>query len=426
LFTIRTIKNWIISPIKTIAGNKKIAYHTGILFASTIAVSLLGVLTKSFQARALHPDDYGLYAFFITLTSFSVVFFHAGIFPTLEYMLASNQDPKRERELFGAGILITFFIGIVFSLFLFVASYWVDALFDIEFNAILRMVAPLCFILPLRLLISFLAIGSNKITYTALFDVLVQGLFLLVLGYFFFYSDLSLLKIMVISLVTSIIAFVLICFLFQPSFNHLRATLIEIKKVNKEYGIQAYGAMILNEVAYRADEFLIAFFLNTTLLGYYSLANMICSPMVMLGVSAASALFKKFSSDTIIHPKLIQFNHVWIIVSATVLYLFGDFAIALIFGKNFMAIRDYIMPLSIAYLFKTLQQPYAFLTAKGMGKEIKNISFAEGGVSIIANLIFIPLWGIYGVIFAAILSRATGFFARKYYYKRYLSTHRRG
>ena len=149
-------------------------------------------------------------------------FFHLGLFPTLEFMLGSNNDEKKEKELFGAGIILTFFIGAAFSLFMFVVNFFIDDIFNIEFGHILRLVAPLCFIFPFRLLFSFMAIGSNKISYSAWLDVLTQLLFCSVLAWFFFYSDLSLISIICISLITSSAAFIIILFLLNPSFKNFK------------------------------------------------------------------------------------------------------------------------------------------------------------------------------------------------------------
>ena len=421
MFELEKIKSWLASQSQSIKANKKIAYHTSILFASAIIVSLFGLITKGIQTRALTPEDYGLYAFFTTLTGFSVIFFHVGLFPTVEFILASNHDQERERELFGASIILAFFIGIFYALFLLVLSFFIDVWFHLEFGYILRLVVPLCFIFPLRLLISFIAIGANKVTYSAWFDILVQVLFSILLAFCFYYSDLSLIKILYISLGVSLISLIVVLFLFKPSFKNFNRRFSEIKAKNKEYGLHVYIASIFTEISYRADEFLITYFISATLLGYYSLANIICSPMVVLSVSASSSLFKKLANDKIIHPKIFAFNYAWIVISFVILYLFADKVVVILLGNNFLDVSKYIMPLAVVYIFKTLQQPYAFLTAKGLGKEIKNIAFAEGLVSVVANVICIPIWGVMGAVYAGALARLIGFLGRRYYYQKYLN-----
>jgi O-antigen/teichoic acid export membrane protein len=142
--------------------------------------------------------------------------------------------------------------------------------------------------------------------------------------------------------------------------------------------------------------------------------------MVMLSNGLSSALFKRFTNDKFIPGKIFLFNIIWIIVSAAVLYFASGIVITVLFGIGFDTVREYVLPLSVAYILKTLCQPFSFLMAKGMGKEMRNVSFAEGIISVITNLAFVPLWGVMGAIYASILARAADLIGLYYYYRKYL------
>lgn len=420
MFELEKIKDRIISELDSIRSNKKVVYHTSILFGSQIIVILLGFFSKGIQTRALTPENYGLYAFFTTLTSFAILFFNLGLYPTIEVLLASNDDKKKEKELFGTCFTITFFLGVAFSIFLVGLSFFIDRLFHIEFGHLLRLISPLCIFFPFRLLIPALAIGSNKIEHAAWYDVLFQFLFSIALAILFFYSDLDVTEVIVLNLLASIAAIAIIGYAFRPSFKNFISRFKEIWIKNKEFGIHYYWGSIFSETTYKLDEILITFFINTTQLGFYSLANIICTPMVMLSSALSSALFKRFTNENTISNRIFIFNIIWIALSVAVLYFAAGTVISILFGSAFSNVEAYVLPLSVAYIFKTLCQPFAFLTAKGKGKEMRNVALAEGVVSVITNVAFVPLWGVMGAIYASILARAVDFFGLYYYYRKYI------
>ncbi|MFH1005811.1 MAG: oligosaccharide flippase family protein [Bacteroidota bacterium] len=414
------IKTKVVFELESLRANKKVMYHTGLLIMSQIIVFILGFFTKGIQTRALTPDGYGLYAFFTTITGFSVLFFSVGLFPTMEVLLASNHDKQKEKEFFGASFILTFFAGIIFSIFLFAISFFIDNLFQVNFGKLLRLLAPLCFIFPFRLLIPALATGSNKIENSAWFDILFQLLFSAVLSVMFFYSNLDVKETLLLNLFSCIIAVIYIIFRFRPSFSHFSERYKEIKLKNKEYGIHYYIGSIFSETTYKLDEIFITYFINTTQLGFYSLANIICSPMVLFSGALSSALFKRFANYKKIPAKIFALNIVWIIISAIILFFFSKMIIEILFGKEFNTVSTYVMPLIVAYILKTLYQPFSFLAAKGKGKEMRNVAIIEGIVSIVTNIIFVPLFGVMGAIYASILARATDLVGLFYYYLKYL------
>ena len=414
------IKEQIVSELQKFWANKKVAYHSGIFFLSQLAVIIFGFLTKGIQTRALTSEGYGVYAFFTTLTGFSVLFFNLGLFPTMELMLASSNEKQREKELLGASFILTLIIGIAFSIFLFAISFVIDGVFHVQIASTLRLVIPLCIAFPFRLLIPSLAIGSNQIEKAAIYDVLFQLLFSVALAALFFYSTLTLEEIIVLNLSLSAVATGVIIFLFKPSAANFALRFKEIRKKNSEFGIHYYLGSMFSDTTYKLDELFITFFINTTQLGFYSLANIICSPMVIFSNAVAAALFKDFAQKETISKKLFAFNILWIVVSFTVLYFLSGFIIRILFGNSFDNVQDYVIPLSVSYIFKTLCQPYSFLAAKGKGKEIRNVAVLEGVASIITNIIFIPFWGVMGAIYSSIIARVIDYIGLNYYYRKYL------
>ena len=109
--------------------------------------------------------------------------------------------------------------------------------------------------------------------------------------------------------------------------------------------------------------------MGTTLNGFYSLANVIASPIVMGSQALSNSLFKNFSQSNHIPRKVFLYNTIWLIVSISGLYLVSDWVISLLFGEEFSQVNEYILGISIAFFFQGLYQPFNFLSAKSQTVE---------------------------------------------------------
>ena len=414
------LKNAFLSGINEYRKHDKLFFQTGILFSAQIAVIGLGLLIKGIQTRSLGPEDYGLYAFFGSLIGFTVLIFRFGFFTSIKVLLANNEDAGKEKEYFGAGVILAILVGLLFAGFLFVLSYFVDGVFNIEFGSILRLVSPLCFVLTFQYLVSEVSIGSNKVENSAIFDVLSKILFLIPLAALFFYKDLTVTKIIWLNLGAVFITLIFVLIRLRPSFENLSYRLREVWAKNKTFGFMAYIGSASNQITFRLDEILIAFFVNLTSLGFYTLAAIICSPMVMLSKALSSSLFKQFAIRDKIPTKVFVFNTVWLVFCVAFLYFISKYIIVLIFGNEYAEVATIVIPLSIAYFFQGMYQPLIFLSAKSQGKAIRNVGLLEAFLNIAGNLILIPLYGVTGAIVASIVAKFVHFIAKLYYYRTYL------
>jgi len=401
-------------------NHKKVVHQTGILFFSQIFVILMGIASKGFQTRALSPADYGLYAFFGTIIGFTVLFFRFGLFNSTKVLLANNNDEQKERELFGAGFFIGLIIGLIYAIFIFGISFFIDDIFNINFGNILRLVSPFCFILPFNFLIPYLAIGSNKIENNAIYNFFSKLLYLVPLVILFFYDKLSVIIIILLHLLAIIITSLYLLKRFKPLFTNIKIRIKEIFDKNKSFGWHYYCGAVLNQTTYGLDGILITYFINPIQLGFYSLAGALCSPMVRLSQSFSDSLFKKFGNKKKIPRKVFIYNSIWLIFCIIFLFFFSKVIIILLFGPKYLTVSKYVIPLSFAYLFQGLYKPFTFLSAKSKGREIRNVAIIETIINVAGNFILIPLYGVMGAIFASIAARLSHLLGLSYYYKQYL------
>ena len=399
----------------------KTGRQTSTLYLSQIIALFLGVFTGVINTRILGPAGYGILAFFFAITSFTVLFFRFGFFSASGLLIAQAKDERKERELAGASVIIAFFIGISYSFFILFLSFFVDDIFDTNIGWILRYTSFILIALPFSMLIPQVGRGMNKIERMSLFNVIPTAIYLL--------GALMLLKIIQIEpfhfillhiFATTIGIFVVIN-LFHPVFSNIKANLKEIWKKNKEYGFHLYLGQIADQSTYQLDKIFITYFVNTTQLGFYSLAMTITTPMVGLSSALSMSLFKGFVDMDRIPKKVIYYNFLWLAACVVGLVIFGKFIVVLLFTEEFLSTVPLILPLALACFFQGMYQPYnMFLGAKGKGKWLRNIAIIQSIINVIGNLILIYYMGAMGAAIVSAIAKGEEYALNRYYYKKYL------
>jgi len=398
----------------------KTGRQTSTLFLSQIAALFLGVFTGIINTRVLGPEGYGILAFFFTITSFTVLFFRFGFFSASGLLIAQAKDERKERELAGASVIVAFLIGISYSFFILFLSFFVDDIFNTNVGWILRYSSFLLIALPFGMLVPQVGIGMNKIERLSLFSVIPTAVYLL--------GALMLLKIIqiepfhfiLLSIFSTIVSVLVVMHSFHPLFNNIRENLKEIWKKNKEYGFHLYLGQIADQSTYQLDRIFITYFVNTTQLGFYSLAMTITAPMVGLSQALSMSLFKGFVDMKRIPKKVIYYNFLWLAACVAGLVIFGKFIVVLLFTENFLPTVPLILPLALASFFQGMYQPYGMFTeSKGKGEWIRTIAITSAIINVIGNIILVPLFGAMGAAIATFLGRFTHFSMYSYYYSKF-------
>ena len=398
----------------------KTGRQTSTLYLAQIIALFLGVFTGIINTRALGPEGYGILAFFFVITSFTVLFFRFGFFSASGLLIAQAKEERKERELTGASVIVAFIIGVSYAIFILFLSFFVDDIFHTNVGWILRCTSFLLIALPLSMLIPQVGRGMNKIERISLFNVIPTAVYLL--------GALMLLKIIEIEpfdfillhIVASIIGILVVIYLFHPLFNNIRKNLKEIWKKTKEYGIHLYLGQIADQSTYKLDGIFITYFVNTTQLGFYSLAMAITSPIVGLPSALSMSLFKGFVDMDRIPKKVIYYNFLWLAACVAGLVIFGKFIVVLLFTDKFLPTVPLILPLALAGLFQGMYQPYnMFLGAKGEGK-IGYLAFITSPINFTGNLALIPIYGAMGAAVASLITMVIWYVLFLLYYFKYL------
>ena len=400
----------------------KTARQTIILYSAQILALFLGIFSSVINTRILGPEGYGILAFFLAITSFTVLFFRFGFFSAGGLLIAQAKEERTERELIGASVIAAFFIGVAYSFFILLLSFFIDDIFHTNIGWILRYASFILVILPTSHLVYQIGRGTNKIEKMSFFNVIPKVVYIV--------GALMLLKIIqiepfhfiLLNVFSTFIGVIVVIYLFHPLFSNIRKNLNEIWKKTKGYGFHIYSGQIADETTYELDSIFITYFVTTTQLGFYSLANRITSPMVGLSNALSTSLFKRFVDVDRIPRKVIYYNFLWLAACVAGLTIFGTFIVNLLFTEKFLPVVPLILPLALAAFFRGMYQPYTFLAAKGKGEWIRNISFAQASFNVVGNFALIYMYGAMGAAVASAIACFISYIFHVYYYRKWMKT----
>ncbi len=328
------------------------------LFSAQVLLLGTGILIGIINTRTLGPVDYGILACFFTFTSFTVIFFRFGLFSSAGLLLAQTKDELKKKELIGASVIFAFLVGICYAVFIFISSFYVDGLMHTNIGWIFRYVSILIVFLPFTIIIPLLCRGLNQIRLLSLFTVIPNILYLCLALILMHFKKIDPFEFILINLVSSAITIIIIIILLRPSFENLSENIKLILEKTRIYGKHLYLGQCIDLASSQLSGLFIAIFVNTTQLGFFSLATNIVSPMVNFSQSLAITKFTDFVDQKRITTKVIFVNFIWLVVCIIGLILLGKFVIHILFGDAFLPAYNLIPLPAIAASFQGMYQPF--------------------------------------------------------------------
>ena len=396
--------------------------HAKTKTATQMGVILLGIITVPIISRTLGPNDYGKYALIIAVITFIASYFEFGFFSAGSRLLATSKTDEEEQHILGALYTVAACIAVLFSLTIWGLSFFIDTWLSSNIGPTLRVVAPLAAFFPVQFMIQQIAQGSNRIGRLALITILPGIWTLTAILTLSHLGDISVMTVLTTNMISLILVSVIIVLTFRAKWQKLRQYLTLLTKETKSYGRDVYLGRVIGGSMFDMDKFFISRFVSAASVGYYTLAILVVSPMVILSQSFASTLFKGFAQQDRVPAKVTFFNFVWLVCAALFLIFAGPFVIRLLFTERFAPVSTLMIPLAIAGIFQGLYQPYNnFLGAHGQGKYLRNIALVFAVFSIVFNFILVKYFGAMGAAVATLISNATYFILCLYCYLVYIN-----
>jgi len=401
----------------------KAVQDTLFLFWSFLVVTLLWIITSSIIVKNLWPENYWKFSLIMSIIAFIWLFFEFWFFSSWTRLLWIEKNKIKERSIFWTLIIITLIISIIFLLFLILSSFIFDLIIykKEQIWKIILYTSPLLMFYPFSYMLPQALQWMNKMKLNSLYNILKPILYLLFIWFLFILNiKLSIINTITVLYFSIILSIIIIIIQIKPIFKWFQENYLILKNENKVFWKHIYLWRIFEQSTFKLDVLLIAFFLSSKEVGFYTLAFMIASPISKLSTELSRSLYKKFAQNNIIPKKVLIYNFLWLITSSIILLIIWKYLILWLFWTKFIEVWNILWLVIIAVFFQWLYQPYNFSVVNNNPKFVKKMWIIWWFINIFWNLIFIILLWIKWAILVTIFNFLFWYITYKYKYNEQL------
>jgi len=389
------------------------------LYVSMVAGIAFGLIVSIVNTRLLGPQRYGDFKFLINLFTFVATITTFGFFFSGGRLLAERRNEHIRDQLVGGLLTIASIISLLLIVILFVFSFFVDDLFHPGLGKIIRLFSPLLFIFPFKLCLENIMQGDNRIFQLAVFQRASQVFYLIGALTVSYLVPFSLTICLILQLGIAALVILIMSLLLKPALNGVHPILSQIYAENTIYGFKVYVGSLANVATATLMGLLVGYFVNTTALGFYSLALTVTMPLSFIPSAFGTTLFKTFANRTSIPKKAIFASIGLTGCTLVAFFLLIDKVVLLAYSPEYSEVISLAYVIAIGNVLHGFGDfVNRFLGAHGKGKELRNGAFVVGASIIAGSLTLIPAFGALGAVFTKVIAGGLYCGMMCYYYRK--------
>jgi O-antigen/teichoic acid export membrane protein len=398
---------------------------TTVTFISGVLNLLLGIGASVILARILGPKGRGIYALSTLLPSLIVTFGNLGIGPATVYYVARGEF--RRQEILGNNVLLSLGIGGLGVLVgVFVVLFFHETVFPGVSSDYLLLALAL---VPVEFFFSYvnnMLLGAQRIEEFNYVQIAQSGLFLGAIALALLGLKAGVTGAILAGLFTRVIVNAIV-FRFALRIAggiDLKPNTFYMKRVTT-YGIQAHLPNILGFLNYRADMFLVNWFLGPAAVGLYSVGVGLVEKLWMVSFAASTVLFPRVAAETEEQKRkeftpLVARTVLWMTALASLILAFlSKWIVLLLYSEAFLPAADTLRALLIGI---TTLSAGRVLSNDIAGRGFPGLNIYTGlaavTTNVVLNLLWIPRYGIVGAAWASTASYTVSFLGALFFYCR--------
>lgn len=401
----------------------KIFKKSSDLFIGQLFISLFSFLTSLITARALEPEGRGYLALTLLFANFFYIFTEFGLAKSTIRILLGK---KFKKEIIISNYIYILITKVIFFGFIILFIIFFTKIYLLAKLPFYLLVISLFQFIPLALTGSLLNLLLGLDLYKLYNKILVLSSFfsLFILSLLFFFSDLTLIKVLVVLFITSCLNLFLISKILLNEFSYF-------SKINYSFiyylfndGLKFYLIHIIHFANNRFNFFIINFFLGPYSLGIYTLSLTLCERISIIPESISTILYSEFSkvqnkkssqSISIIFRSTLIFTTIILII----LFFISEWLITFLFTSSF---EDLVLILKLLLIFtffnsgwKIISQYFNAIGLSNLTLKIESISFF---ILIILSILLIPKYKLDGACISVIIYSFTNFLLGIIYFQK--------
>ena len=388
-----------------------------IMYGASFLTISVGFVVSIFNSRVLGPEQFGDFKFIETVARFIASIVAVGFFVSLARLVALNKDKSKEKKYVGLFTIIfgiTSVIGILlYLIFTLVEPYFFEN--ELE-SSIWKYFFIVSAIIGQAAILQLLK-GLHKITAIAIANVLPLSIYLVIAYTSNQFIPLDLNAVLFLTYSFLFLTVLGILLIQRPSFGFDKSLVKELFKENKFNGRPIYFGSLAGVATTHIAGFSIAFYMDTTQVGFFMLALTICSPMAVIPAVLGTVFFRQFVEMKSIPNKVYYFCILSTVLALIVFYALIDYVIVTFYTSAYTPVSKIAKYLILGFIFHGFGDLInKFLGAKGKGKWLRNGAFLVGIINVLGYTILVKYFNINGAITTKILASCLYAVAMMAYY----------
>lgn len=375
------------------------------------------------NTRFLTVTGYGDFKFIQNLFSFGVAFISLGFFYSGTRLIAQKKHEHEKHEIIGAVVIAGAIMSLVFSLFFFSFSWLQELLFDNNLGFVIRVLAPFLLIYPFEMFCENMLLGDNRIYTLSIFrlgpKITYLGLMLLWIQFF----SLSIFSAFGLYIFSMLVFIVVIVWRLKPRFRGIQPQKMLLQAENRRYGFPVFTGGLASLASAQLGGLAISYFVDNANVGFFSLAITATMPLTLIPSTIGNTFFKEFANTRKIPPRIIFATIILSLFALLLFMLFIKELVILLYTKDYLA----VVPLAYMTAIGSIMHGFGdfinrFLSAHGLGKELRNSSFAIGITNIIGYTGLVALMHTNGAAITKIAAGSVYLLMMVLFYGKFIKT----
>jgi O-antigen/teichoic acid export membrane protein len=378
-------------------------------FITQIIRIITGFAVSILVARVLGPEGQGHIAYLMLFFGLLASYGHLGIVNAIVYF--QKRSEFSEEEVFKVNLTYILIVSTVIGITMIALRYF-GIIFTEYSIAIVVGGALFIFFSFINEAMRNFYIGTEDVYLSNRYILLGFFTKLVLVIVFWIAGILTVGTYVLILVLMTGISSVFLFFKFRMKFS-LKWNNILLKK-EFAFGIISFLIILLNYLNYRADQFMIEYFLDKSELGLYSIGVQLAELVFIIPVSLSSAFYAKIINIPIEDTKSI--NEITATTLKLAIYgclalvlggIFASYLIPFVYGQDFSGSILAAQILFASVLFASIGKiVFPYYSSQNKHRFYLISTFISFILNIIINLFLIPIFGIAGAAIASLISYA--------------------
>ncbi|MFH0832266.1 MAG: polysaccharide biosynthesis C-terminal domain-containing protein [Candidatus Aenigmatarchaeota archaeon] len=402
-------------------------------YASLILTIIINPLLIFLLTRNLTVNDYGVYSLFAVTVSSLVVLLELGLSQFIITKLPGLPHQKKMSTFFSLMFFELIFLLAVAVIFITPpAQSFLSAIMKIEnFSLGLQFLFVIIFISTLTRLYSAYFVANKKIELNSIILFIQQIILVAILSAVVGFGELTILRVVVIWLFSSVVAIVLYSLKSRDVFSVLKSWRIEMSVVVPAliFSMPVIFIFLGSLIIEMGNRYVLNYFTNPATVGIFSLGYSLINLIYVLGATVSNVLqpyiaeaWNRKGDHNLLFNIALKYNIVTILPFMAFMLSLGYQVVGMISGPAYAdaaAIMPFLIPFplfaAMVFLF------YQNILLRGRTKIIPAIYITSAAINIALNILLISRFGMYGAAIATTVSYFIMFLMMYFYCKKHVS-----